>query len=86
MLTDIREHRHDYVILFGGFCISLLLFWLYRTDVMMMRMISIWTGVFYVVWGMVHHHRSHHLTAPLVLEYLLVAILGMLFVNATLGI
>lgn len=47
------------------------------------RYILLATGVFgisYIVWGVIHHLRAHNFHARIVLEYLLVALLGLAIV------
>lgn len=41
-------------------------------------------GVCYIFWGVVHHIRAHNFHARIVLEYLLVALLGLAIVSTLL--
>lgn len=41
-------------------------------------------GVSYVLWGVVHHLRSKNFHAKIVLEYLLVALLGVAIISTLL--
>lgn len=38
--------------------------------------ILILIAVFYVFWGIIHHHQNHSLNSKIVLEYILIAALG----------
>lgn len=38
--------------------------------------IIILTAVFYVIWGITHHHQNHSLNSKIVIEYILIAALG----------
>ncbi|MBI2195787.1 MAG: hypothetical protein HYU48_01965 [Candidatus Levybacteria bacterium] len=52
--------------------------------------IAILTAIFYVIWGIVHHHQNHSLNSKIVIEYILIAALGMavllFFIAGTFGI
>lgn len=38
---------------------------------------AVLTAIFYCLWGIVHHYVHHDITAKIVLEYVLIASLGM---------
>lgn len=39
--------------------------------------IIILTSIFYVIWGITHHAQNHSLNSKIVIEYILIAALGM---------
>ena len=41
-------------------------------------------SIFYIIWGIWHHLRSNYLTSKIVLEYFLVATLGVIIVSTIL--
>lgn len=52
--------------------------------------ILILTAIFYVLWGLTHQHQNHSLNSKIVVEYILIATLGitalMFFVTGAFGI
>jgi len=40
-------------------------------------LISIVVAVFYVAWGIIHHHLHHDLYPEVIIEYIVVATLGL---------
>ncbi|MEX2007666.1 MAG: hypothetical protein WD992_02745 [Candidatus Levyibacteriota bacterium] len=52
--------------------------------------IIILTAILYVVWGIVHHHQNHSLNSKIVVEYVLIAALGLaallFFISGAFGI
>lgn len=38
--------------------------------------IVILMAIFYIAWGILHHHQNHSLTSKIVVEYILIAALG----------
>lgn len=52
--------------------------------------ILILTAIFYVFWGLTHHHQNHSLNSKIVVEYILIAALGisalLFFMTGAIGI
>lgn len=39
--------------------------------------ILVLASVFYLIWGLTHHHQNHSLNSKIVIEYILIAALGL---------
>lgn len=48
----------------------------FSTDKSFQLLTLILTAFFYVLWGVIHHHLHHDLTAKIVVEYVLMGALG----------
>ncbi len=52
--------------------------------------ILILTAIFYVLWGLTHHHQNHSLNSKIVIEYILIAALGiavlLFFITGAIGL
>ncbi|MFC1653671.1 hypothetical protein ACFL1M_02390 [Patescibacteria group bacterium] len=82
MINDLKEHSLDYIVLFAILGSGAWLYWVFSDDSLMQRVISAGTGLTYILWGIIHHHRSDKVTTKVVLEYVLIAIFGFLVVNS----
>ena len=58
-------------ILFFGFLTVIFL-----QDKSSQLLVLILTALFYILWGIIHHHLHHDLTAKIVVEYVLMGALG----------
>ncbi|MEX2013234.1 MAG: hypothetical protein WD967_02420 [Candidatus Levyibacteriota bacterium] len=47
----------------------------YPNKVLEMEIIIL-TAIMYVIWGITHHHQNHSLNSKIVIEYILIAALG----------
>lgn len=75
----LKKHFGYYVslfaILFLGFLIA------YNSvDKQFQFLVAVLTAFLYVLWGVVHHTINHELTPTIVVEYTLMAMLGIAFV------
>lgn len=50
------------------------------SDKQFQLLVTVVTAFFYTVWGVLHHALNHELTAKIVIEYVLMATLGIAFV------
>jgi len=85
MLTkDIRAHKFDYSVLalmatiFLGYFINSL------HSPSQTFLATVIFSLSYVLWGVWHHGKNKHLTASVVLEYFLVAVLAIVIVSTLL--
>jgi len=69
-----------YLALLGIFAAGLVAFIFFSYDPAFKMAIIISVGVSYVVWGIVHHYLNKDLYLEVVLEYIAVAILGLVIV------
>lgn len=60
-----------FLILFAGFLIAF-----NSSDKQFQLEVSIMTAFFYAFWGILHHGLNHELTPKIVVEYILMASLG----------
>jgi hypothetical protein len=75
MIQDIRHHSTDYAILAAYLGIMLLAFILNVGKQAAQGTILVVTGIGYVLWGLWHHYQTKDLSAKIVAEYVLMAIL-----------
>ena len=81
MIGEIRNHPQHYLALsliltFGALGITF-----FRFDQILLNLAIYSFGAFYVIWGIFHHRYLHHLRPKVVLEYILVAILGVVIIK-----
>ncbi len=73
MISDITKHKIDYSILAVGSSLYIFYVLQNQTEKFSLFLGTITFSLFYVVWGVFHHHRTKSLRAKVVLEYLLIA-------------
>ncbi|MFH1863823.1 MAG: hypothetical protein ABIJ85_02870 [bacterium] len=80
MVKNFFHHLPHYLILFGILFAGLLGFFVFSYDRAFQVIIAIAVAVSYVFWGIMHHiiHKDFHIS--IVVEYLLVASLGLIVV------
>lgn len=84
MISEIKKHKSHYIalaIILGFGIVAILLF---RFDPQLKQLAILATAILYVFWGVTHHHQVNHLRLKVVLEYVLVAVLGVLIINTLL--
>ena len=84
MIAEIKKYQSHYLalaIILGFGIVAILLF---RFDPLLKQLAILATASLYVLWGVIHHHQVDHLRLKVVLEYVLVAILGVLIINTLL--
>jgi len=74
------QHLPHYLPLVGVLLFCLFGFLIFSYDRAFQVILTVLMGVFYVVWGVMHHHTKNDLYLVVVLEYASVAILGVLIV------
>ncbi|MBI5045067.1 MAG: hypothetical protein HZC02_04010 [Candidatus Levybacteria bacterium] len=75
-MRQISMHRFYYIFLFvveGCFAATILLS---KGDRERQILLVIFAAVFYAIWGIVHHKNNHDFHTKIVIEYVLMAILG----------
>ncbi len=76
MITDLRKHIWYYsstLIIFG---LGLTLIVLNNHDNKLQALIITMTATCYFIWSLLHHYVHHELHVRLVIEYILIACLG----------
>lgn len=79
MKKVIKDLAH-YLPLFGIFLLAIVAFWQFPFDKAVQTGIVIVTALAYVVWGIVHHALHRDLYLVVVIEYVAVALLGVVAV------
>lgn len=77
-------NKNDYLILsvLSAFYVAAILY--YKTHPMMVLVSTSLFAVLYLIWGILHQFRSHNLHVKIMLEYFLVALLGVVIVSTLL--
>lgn len=75
MISDISKHSNHYSVLAMIVSLGLLLFILTGSSAILQMLVVVLVSSTYVIWGVVHHHLLQDLTAEIVLEYLIIAVL-----------
>jgi EamA domain-containing membrane protein RarD len=78
-----RDIQH-YLPLVGIFTAGLLGFVIFSYDKNFQAVISVAVATSYVVWGLVHHHIHRDLHTSVIVEYLAIAIVGLVAVFSVL--
>lgn len=84
IFQELRKHKLDYSLLAVMATVFTAYFMTMRNSPSRLLLSTITFSSLYVVWGAWHHNRSHHLTIKIVLEYFLVAVLGIIIVSTLL--
>lgn len=79
-MKHIAKHLPHYLTLFGILIAGVVGFWLFSYDRLFQAAVAVSVAVSYVVWGIVHHSIHDDLHASVIVEYLLVASLGLIIV------
>ena len=74
------KHIPHYLSLIGLFVIGILGIYLFSYDRSFQMSVVIATAAAYVAWGVVHHYLHRDLYLSVVIEYLVVATLGVILV------
>ncbi len=79
-MRSIGKHLPHYFVLFGLLLAGILAFVLFSYDRTFQLIIAVAVAVSYVIWGLVHHSIHKDLYFSVVLEYLAIAVLGLVMV------
>lgn len=80
MLSDVKNNKTDYSLLAIVAGVYLIFVVKYQTTPMYVVVGSAVFAFFYFLWGILHHGKLHSLSGRVVLEYFLVATLGVAIV------
>ncbi len=84
MIRQFTRHLQHYLPLMGIVFVGFFGFWFLRYDKSLQMAVSIASAVGYVSWGIIHHHIHRDLQVSVVIEYLAIAILGVVIVASML--
>ncbi|OGK64739.1 hypothetical protein A2313_01950 [Candidatus Roizmanbacteria bacterium RIFOXYB2_FULL_41_10] len=76
MITEIKQHKYEYSILFLYTILSVVMFLGYQQNWQRFIVIILYSG-FYFSWSLIHHLINKNLTLIVLLEYLLITILAL---------
>ena len=79
-LKKISKHLPHYMPLLALFGFVIFAFILFSYDTLLLGIVSVSSAVFYVLWGIVHHYLHKDLYISVVIEYILVASLGLIII------
>lgn len=74
------QHIYHYMPLIGILAVGVLGFYIFAYDRIFQIFISVALAVSYLVWGIVHHYIHKDLHLSVVIEYIIVASLGLVAV------
>lgn len=81
-MKRIHSTNWHFLVLLIGLGFLLILLFVFRTDLFLLRIIIVIIGLFYFLWGMFHHVLAKDLHVKIVLEYLSIAIVGIILLLA----
>ena len=76
MVRDIKNHRKAYLVLLMALVFLVLLYMRVWPNKIQQKVIAVFMGIFYFIWGVIVHKKNKHINSKVVLEYLAVATLG----------
>ncbi len=76
MITEIRQHKLEYLILFLYTVLSIFIFLGYQQNWQRFMVVILYSG-FYFSWSLIHHLINKDLTVMVFLEYLLITVLAL---------
>ena len=78
MVKDLQDYALDYFALCVALGVGTFLYISYMEDRVMQQIIALGIALTYVLWGVIHHHHADKVTGKIVLEYVLIALFGLL--------
>ena len=79
-MRNISKHLSHYLPLFGILAFGFVAFWLFSYDRVFQIAVAISTALAYVLWGAVHHYIHRDLNVSVIVEYLVIASLGLVVI------
>lgn len=79
-MDDLSKHFTHYVALFAVLGAGIVGFYVFSYERLFQATVAVAVAVAYVVWGLVHHSIHKDLTASVLIEYILIATLGLIIV------
>lgn len=78
MATNFRKHFWYYITTIVIFSLGLALVALNAHDTKLQALFIVMTATCYFVWSLLHHYVHHELHVRVVIEYILIALLGVI--------
>jgi len=80
-MRDIQKHHYYYfsqaLIMICGVILAMH----FRYDIRLTSLVITVMAILYVAWGILHHHFEHNLTLKIVIEYILMAVIGLVVLS-----
>jgi hypothetical protein len=76
MYQKLQKHFGYYLSLAAILLLGVVLILLTGPNLKLQSLVILLTVFFYILWGVLHHHINHELTAKIVVEYVLIGALG----------
>ncbi len=73
LIKDFKKHYFQYFLLLAGLSLGLFCFFIFRGLPFWRLMAILFLGIFYFLWGSVHHLLAKEWHLKIALEYLLIA-------------
>lgn len=80
---EVKQKPVEYLILALGL-ITFLVFYILINNIQIKKWLIYLAGIFYFIWSIYHHQKRGDLHPSIIIEYLLIIILGIVFVSGTL--
>ncbi len=80
MMRSIFKDLAHYTPLFGILIVGFGAFWLFSYDRVFQIATAISTALAYVLWGIIHHYIHRDLNVSVIVEYLVIASLGLVVI------
>jgi len=77
-IRKLSHHGSHYIPLVSIFTVATVAFFLFWQDKQFLTAVSVAVSVSYVVWGVMHHMLHDDLSAEVVIEYIIVAVVGLI--------
>lgn len=84
MIDDLKKHRFDYSLLATLAGIFIIYFLDSRSEPRKLVVATLCFSIGYFLWGVWHHGNTKTVTKHIVLEYFLVALIGIVIVSSLL--
>ncbi len=89
-MTNQRKHTGHYISLITILGLGFLGLMLAAPNKKLQTEFLILISIFYIIWGVIHHHQNHSLNSKIVVEYILIAAIGiaalLFFVSGAFGL
>lgn len=79
-MKSFMKHLPHYLALIGVLVTGLVLFWVFSYDKAFQIAVAIALAVSYVAWGVVHHYIHRDLHLSVIIEYIVIASLGLVVI------
>jgi len=83
IFKEIEKKPTEYIILLAMLIAGFLSYFLFDNS-QARRWIIYGVGILYFCWSLYHHYKRGDLQIPIIIEYLLIILIGIIFISGTL--